>query len=217
MLSDVDEVERRRKRAPEATPPYRQRRRRRPHPSSSFSLFSLSCYGIVCCVIQTVQTQQPLCLKSTTSTFFVRRRGEGAKEPVGARCPVRHRLLGVTFRWSLALAHRRYLLVLRLLAGGGDIDLWGPLLRARTSPACVVQGPSSVTVSSVATFPKPYIDRLCNTSLRKLTPPPPFLLQWLQRWSTRRKIQRKTSPSPPHAASPRIDCCITTNRDGSLV
>ena len=76
----------------------------------SFSLCLLSCYGIVCCVIQTVQTQQPLRLESHRLNLLHspswRRRQRTCRHP----CPVRRRLLGVTFRQSLELARWRYLL-----------------------------------------------------------------------------------------------------------
>ena len=53
--------------------------------------------------------------------------------------------------------------------GGGVIGLQSPLLRAQTSPTGVGQGPPS---------------------LRKSTPPLPFVLQWLQHRNTRRRRRR---------------------------
>ena len=139
-----------------STPPSRQRRRSRPRPSSFLHSPRFRCPVMALFVVWSEQSEHSsrFALGATVSTFSVRRRGEGAKEPAGSRCPVRRLLLCRLPPEPRAGASA-------LSAGAASVGqvaapLRGPLLRASRPDRYGVRvgrGPSSVAASSVASNP----------------------------------------------------------------
>ena len=206
-----------------STPPSRQRRRSRPRPSSFLHSPRFRCPVMALFVVWSEQSEHSshFASRATVSTFSVHRRGEGAKEPAGSRCPVRRLLLCRLPPEPRAGASA-------LSAGAASVgQVAAPLtfaahsfaLRARTAPACASAG-----------GPPPWRRRPLRRihsrkpstpSLRKSPSPPPFLLQWEKKAKANFSFSSSSLPKRVDClcidAPPRIDCCITTKRDGCPV